>query len=276
MILNCRGTLHEFDGPIVMGILNLTPDSFYDGGKFTIQSTIVSQIDRMISEGAQIIDVGAMSSRPAAKLLSEKEELARLLPVLSIIKSNFPETLISIDTFNSEVVRACYDEGADILNDISGGSWDLKLFETVGELRMPYILMHIFGSFETMHDKKEYGNIIMEMMQYFVEKIRMLRQHGIQDIILDPGFGFSKSLENNFEVLQNLNVFKILDLPILAGISRKSMICKTLKISPDQALNGTTALNMLALQRGAKILRVHDVKEALETIELHKKFTNPY
>ncbi|NOT75669.1 MAG: dihydropteroate synthase [Cyclobacteriaceae bacterium] len=251
-----------------MGILNITPDSFYDGGKFADQNTILNQVRKMLEEGADFIDVGGYSSRPGAKNISVEEELGRVVPVIELITKNFPEAILSIDTFRSEVARKSIEAGASMINDISGGELDPKMFETVASLKVPYILMHMRGTPETMLTLTEYEDIIKEMVLYFQTKIRQLHLMGVKDIIIDPGFGFAKTIDQNFKILQHLNYFRILGQPILAGLSRKSMIWRTLETSSENALNGTTALNSIALVNGANILRVHDVKEAVECARL--------
>lgn len=254
-----------------MGILNITPNSFYDGGKFETDKAILSQVEKMLSEGADFIDIGACSSKPNAENVSENEELKRICPVVELILKKYPETIISIDTFRSEVARNCIENGAAIINDISAGNLDDKMMETVAKYGVPYIMMHMKGTPQTMQSLANYDNIIKEMLFYFSEKVALARNFGIKDLIIDPGFGFAKTLEQNFEVLQKLELFQLLELPILAGLSRKSMIYKTLDSTPENALNGTTALNMIALQKGAKILRVHDVKEANECVNLFNR-----
>jgi dihydropteroate synthase len=268
--VNCKGKLLDLSEPKVIGILNITPDSFFDGGKFTQEKSITRQVKKMLDEGADIIDIGAVSTRPGAEDVSEKEELKRLGPVLKHLVKKFPGTIFSVDTFRSNVVRMAIENGAAIINDISGGNFDKKMFETVGELKVPYILMHIRGTPKTMQNDPVYKNVVKELIIYLQKKIVQLKKSGVNDIIIDPGFGFGKTLENNFEILQKLSLFKMLDCPILAGVSRKSMINKILKTSPESALNGTTVLNTIALMNGASILRVHDVKPAKEAIELFK------
>lgn len=276
--INCNGILLDLSFPIVMGILNVTPDSFFDGGKYENEKVMLQQVESMIEEGAKIIDVGGMSSRPGADIIDEEEELLRVLPIIKKIKQNFPEIIISIDTVRSKVAKESVGLGASIINDISAGSLDEKLFETVAELNVPYILMHMQGEPGNMQQSPDYQDVTEEVLDFFIDKIGQLRALGVKDIILDPGFGFGKTIEHNYHLLNKLAIFKILDLSLLVGISRKSMIYKLLKITPQEALNGTSVLNMIALQNGAKILRVHDVKEAVETITLwnqlnHKPIT---
>jgi len=268
MTINCKGKLIDLATPKVMGILNLTPDSFYDGGKYKNDSEILSQVYTMLKHGATFIDIGAYSSRPDAKHISEDEELSRLLPIISIILKEFPEILLSIDTFRSQVAQQSIQAGAAIINDISAGKLDEKMLETVAKLKVPYILMHMKGTPQTMQQHTQYDNLIKEMLLYFSERIAKAKALGIIDVIVDPGFGFAKTREQNFELLNHLELFKMLDKPILSGISRKSMIYKTLENSPKEALNGTTVLNTIALQKGSSILRVHDVKEAVECVKL--------
>jgi dihydropteroate synthase len=251
-----------------MGILNVTPDSFYDGGRFRNTSSVMRQVDQMLEEGATFIDIGAYSSKPNADDVSQAEELQRILPVVELIIKNFPEILLSIDTFRSDVAKQCIDAGASIINDISAGHLDKNMLKTVAKLQVPYVMMHMRGTPKTMQQKTNYDNLLNEILFYFSERIAKARALGIIDLVIDPGFGFAKSLEQNYELLNKLELLKMTDLPILVGLSRKSMIYKTLNSSAENALNGTTALNTIALQKGANILRVHDVKEAMECIKL--------
>jgi len=251
-----------------MGILNLTPDSFYDGGKLTSETVILSQAEKMQNEGATFLDLGGYSSRPGADFVSETQELQRVLPVVELILKEFPEAILSIDTFRSNIAKHTIEIGAAIINDISAGSLDHKMFETIAQLQVPYIMMHMRGTPETMMQNTDYKELTKEIMFYFSEKIAKARSFGINDIIADLGFGFSKTTEQNFELLNELELFSMLDIPLLVGVSRKSMIHKTLAISAKEALNGSTALHAIAIQKGASILRVHDVKEAVETISL--------
>ncbi len=255
-----------------MGILNVTPDSFYDSGKFSSTTHLLNHVEQMISAGAAIIDVGGQSTRPKAETISVEEEIKRVVPVIELIHKKFPDTIISIDTFRSEVARQAVTVGASIVNDISGGSIDEKMFASVGALNVPYILMHMQGTPETMQQNPVYENVVKEVNEFFLNKIQFLREAGVKDIILDVGFGFGKNVEHNFSLLKHLSEFKIFDLPILAGISRKSMINRVLKTTPDEALNGTTVLNSIALMNGATILRVHDVTEARQAIELFNQY----
>lgn len=271
MTINCKGQLIDLTTPKVMGILNVTPNSFFDGGKYKNKSEILLQVEKMVQEGTTFIDIGGYSSKPNAEFVSEAEELQRIVPIVHLILEHFPETLISIDTFRSEVAKVCIENGAAIINDISAGNLDEKMMKTIGKYNVPYIMMHLRGTPQTMQTMTNYENIVKEIIFYFSEKVVKARSYGINDLIIDPGFGFAKTLEQNYEVLQKLELFEILELPLLAGFSRKSMIYKTLQISADEALNGTTVLNTVALSKGAKILRVHDVKEAMECVSLFNK-----
>ena len=253
-----------------MGILNITPDSFYDGGRFKDEKSILTQVDKLLKEGATFIDIGAYSSRPGADFVSENEELKRLIPIVNAVVKTFPKCLISIDSFRSRVIKTSVEAGAAMVNDISGGQLDPLMFEVVGALDVPYIMMHMRGTPQTMQQMTDYSDVIKEVYTYFSKRIELAKTHHIKDVILDLGFGFSKTLEQNFELLGMLDYYKNLNLPILAGVSRKSMIYKTLNTTADQALNGSTALHMVALQKGAKLLRVHDVKEAMECIQLYE------
>ena len=273
MTINCKGILIEVSTPKVMGILNCTPDSFFDGGKFKSEVDILNQVEKMLFEGATFIDIGGYSSKPGAEFVSELEETNRLLPVIDLVLKHFPKTILSIDTFRSNVAKKAIENGAALINDISAGSLDANMMKTVGELQVPYIMMHLRGTPKTMSGLTNYENITKEILFYFSEKIALARSFKINDLIIDPGFGFAKTLEQNYTVLNKLDLFKLLELPILAGISRKSMIYKVLETTAKESLNGTTVLNTLALQKGATILRVHDVKEAMETIKLTNFFT---
>ena len=258
----------KLDEPLVMGILNVTPDSFFDGGQNFSNEEIVRKVNAMEYEGAKIIDIGGYSSRPGAANISEEEELNRVLPIVKLIRSNFKDILISVDTFRSKIAEECFNAGANIINDISGGTLDNKMFDTVSKLKAPYVLMHIKGSPQDMQNNPTYSDVTKEVYQYFEEKIQELNTKGVYNIILDPGFGFGKTVEHNYELLKNLDQFSSLNLPVLVGFSRKSMINKVINTSPEEALNGTSVLNTLALTKGAKILRVHDAKEANECIQL--------
>ncbi|MDD2656046.1 MAG: dihydropteroate synthase [Patescibacteria group bacterium] len=255
----------------VMGVLNITPDSFYDGGKNTDQETIIKKVQTMMDDGATFVDIGGYSSRPGADYVSEEEELNRVIPVINLLVSKFPDIIISIDTFHSNVARQAIQAGASIINDISAGNMDEKMFTTVADLQVPYIMMHMQGTPQTMQDNPSYENICEEELQFFTEKINKLQKLGVKNIIIDPGFGFGKTVEHNYELLNNLQIFQKFGLPVLVGFSRKSMINKVINTTPEQALNGTTVLNTLGLTKDAQILRVHDVKEAKEVITLYKK-----
>ena len=271
MTINCKGQLIDLSSPKVMGILNCTPDSFYDGGKYKSENDVLNQVEKMLEDGATFIDIGAYSSKPNAVFVSEKEEENRLLPIIDLVLKNFPQTIISVDTFRSEIAKKAIENGVAIVNDISAGTLDSQMMSVVAKLQVPYIMMHMKGTPQTMQSLAQYENIVKEMMFYFSEKVSVARSLGINDIIVDPGFGFAKTLEQNFEIMQKLELFKMLDLPMLVGISRKSMIYKTLETNSENSLNGTTFLNAIALQKGAKILRVHDVKEAVECVKLYHK-----
>ncbi len=257
--------------PKVMGILNCTPDSFFDGGKYKAEAEFTRQAARIFSEGADFIDIGAYSTKPNAEFVSEEEELARMVPAVEMVLKHFPEAIISVDTFRAKVAKAAVEAGAAIVNDIAAGNLDDKMLQTVGELKVPYIMMHMRGTPQDMVKLTDYDDIIKEMLLYFSQKIAEARSYGIDDIVIDPGFGFAKTLQQNYEVLNKMELFKMTELPILAGLSRKSMIYKLLGITPQEALNGTTALNMVALTRGANILRVHDVKEAVEVVKMYSQ-----
>ncbi|WKB80485.1 dihydropteroate synthase [Cellulophaga lytica] len=269
MTINCNGNLIDLSTPKVMGILNLTPDSFYDGGSYKDENDIVTKVDKMLADGATFIDVGAYSSRPNATNISVDEEINRIVPVIKLLVKKFPGILLSIDTFRSAVAKACLENGAALINDISAGALDDKMMSVIAEYKVPYIMMHMRGTPETMQQLTEYTNVTLDIKQYFAKKLAQARALGIIDLVVDPGFGFAKTTEQNFSVLQNLDLFKTMNVPILAGISRKSMIYKTLDTTANNALNGTTALNTIALTKGANILRVHDVKEAIECITLY-------
>lgn len=274
MYINCKGRLIDFSTPKVMGILNLTSDSFYDGGHRESREEHLRQTEKMLKEGADFIDVGAYSSRPGATDISEAEELQRILPIVEMLVKEFPEILLSADTFRSEVARQCVEAGAAIVNDISAGNLDAKMMETVAQLQVPFIMMHMRGNPQTMKDLNEYKDLSQEIIFYFSEKIDRARALGINDLIIDPGFGFSKNIAQNFELLSQLDLFKNLNLPVLSGLSRKSLIYKTFNTTPDEALNGTTVLNTFSLMKGANILRVHDVKEAVECVKLVERLKN--
>lgn len=269
--INCKGRLLNLERPIVMGVLNVTPDSFYDGGRYHKNTVIEAQVGKMLEEGASIIDIGGMSSRPGAQLITVEEELKRVIHVIEFIHDSFPEAIISVDTIRSKVALEAVNAGASIVNDISAGRIDAQMYRTVKELGVPYILMHMQKKPEKMQIDPQYKNITLDILDFFIAELGKIRELGIIDVLIDPGFGFGKTIENNYELLSKLHVFKMLEVPILVGLSRKSMIYKVLDTIPDQALNGTTALHMVALQQGAKILRVHDVKPAVETIILFEQ-----
>ena len=269
--INCNGKLVDLSTPKVMGILNVTPNSFYDGGKHKNINTIIHQVDKMFSDGATFIDIGAYSSKPTADFVSEVDEINRLNFVLKEIVNTFPNIILSVDTFRANVAKIAIENGVAIVNDISAGLLDENMLPTVADLKVPYIMMHMRGNPQTMQTLTDYNDIVKEMIFYFSERVAKARSFGISDIIIDPGFGFAKTLEQNYEVLNKLELFSLLDLPLLAGISRKSMIYKVLEKTAKDALNGTTVLNTIAVQKGAKILRVHDVKDAVECIKLVDK-----
>lgn len=271
MTINCKGLLVDLSTPKVMGILNVTPNSFFDGGKYKNETEILSQAEKMLLDGATFIDVGAYSSKPNAEFVSEQDEISRIVPVVNLVLKQFPETIISIDTFRSEVAKASIESGAAIINDIAAGNLDDKMLEIIAKYNVPYIMMHMRGNPQTMQTLTDYDDIVKEMVFYFSEKVAMARSFGIDDLIIDPGFGFAKTIAQNYEVFQKMELFSMLELPLLVGISRKSMIYKTLDRTIENALNGTTVLNTLALTKGAKILRVHDVKEAVECVTLFNK-----
>lgn len=268
MTINCKGKLIDLTKPKVMGILNLTPNSFYDGGKYTNEDAIITQVEKMLAEGATFIDIGAYSSKPNAEFVAVEQELARIVPVVELLMQEFPQILISIDTFRSEVAEACIRNGAALINDISAGKLDDSMLAVIAQYNVPYIMMHMIGNPQTMQTFTQYNDLVKEILFYFSERIAAARSLGINDLIVDPGFGFSKTLEQNYELLHQLELFQQLDLPILSGISRKSMIYKALNCSASESLNGTTVLNTVALLKGANIIRVHDVKEAMECVTL--------
>ncbi len=264
-----KGCLYSLNKPKVMGILNLTPDSFFEGSRVpTDKKSVLMEAEKKIKEGADFLDLGGYSTRPGAAEISIEEEITRVIPAISEIKKNFPNTLLSVDTFRSQVAKAAIEAGAELVNDISAGNLDPEMLPLVAKLGVPYVAMHLKGTPQTMQQETNYSDLVPDVLAYFSKKVKQFSELGIKDAILDPGFGFAKTREQNFELLRNLSSLKRLGLPILVGVSRKSMIYKTLEISANEALNGTTALNMFALLQGADILRVHDVKEAKETIEL--------
>lgn len=269
--INCKGKLLSFSQPLVMGILNITPNSFFDGGQHNSMQNAVTQTKKMLDDGADIIDIGGYSSQPNADFVTEEMEIDRLIPVIDILVKMFPDIIISVDTFRAAVAEKAIEHGAAIINDISGGTLDENMFDVVGKHQVPYILMHMRGTPQNRQQFVDYDDLVSDIIYYFSERLEKAYQAGIKDVIIDPGFGFSKTLAQNYELLSKLNMFQHLDVPILAGVSRKSMIYNLLSISPKEALNGTTVLNTLALTKGADILRVHDVKEAIECVKIVKK-----
>lgn len=269
--LNCNNTLIDLSTPRVMGIINVTPDSFFDGGNLESSQALIDQAGKMIAEGASFLDVGGYSSRPGASEVSVAEETDRILPAIEALASHFPEVPISIDTFRSRVAKDAVEAGAALVNDISAGLLDDQMIPVVGQLQVPYIMMHMRGNPQTMTSLTQYEQLTVDILKYFSERIALARKAGINDLIVDPGFGFSKTPKQSFELVHKLELFGALDLPILVGISRKSMIYKTLGVSAGEALNGTSALHGILLSKGASILRVHDVKEAMECITLVEK-----
>jgi dihydropteroate synthase len=272
--LNLRGDVIDLSYPIVMGILNVTPDSFYDGGFHNDELRMLEKVGHMLTDGATIIDIGGYSSRPGAREVSEEEEIRRVVPAIRAIMKEYPDAYVSVDTFRSAVAEAAVSEGAVMVNDISAGSLDGKMFATVGKLKVAYVLMHMRGNPQTMQTLTGYDNILLEVIDFFQKKINELREYKVKDIIIDPGFGFAKTVDQNYDLLKHLNYFRLLNLPVLAGMSRKSMIYKKLNTTSEKALNGTTALNAIALMNRVSILRVHDVSEALEAITLFKTTYN--
>ena len=266
--LNAGGKIIDLSQPKVMGIINITPDSFFLGSRKQSESEILHQAEKMLNEGADFLDLGAYSSRPGAEDISVEEEKNRLIPAVKLINTHFPEAVISVDTFRATIAEKAINSGAHIINDISGGTLDEKMFETVGKLQVPYILMHMKGTPQTMKNLNQYDDIVQEISFYFSEKINQLKAFGAKDIVLDLGFGFAKNIEQNYFLLNHLSEFRMFGFPVLAGLSRKSMIWKALAIQPEDALNGTSILNTIALQNGASILRVHDVKEAKECVKI--------
>ena len=266
--LNCKGRLLIINEPIIMGILNATPDSFYSNSRKTSIDEALRLVEQMLNEGATIIDIGGQSTRPGSQQINNTEELNRVLPIISSIKAHFPEAYISVDTYHSPIAREAVQAGADIINDISGGTLDAAMLSTVASLQVPYVCMHLKGNIETMHAHFAYENVTREVLDFFIQQTEQCRLAGIHDVIIDPGFGFSKSIADNYRLLKELSTFQLLEKPILLGISRKSMIWKALHITPHEALNGTTVLHTLGLLNGATILRAHDVKEAAECISL--------
>lgn len=266
--LNCKGRLLVFDEPVVMGIINVTPDSFYSGSRQSSVDAVLHESEKMLKEGATILDVGGQSTRPGSVAIGADSELKRAIPVIEALTNHFPEAYISVDTYHAEVAKVAVEAGACIVNDISSGELDAKMIETVQSLRVPYIAMHLKGTPATMQQHAQYENVTREVLDYFIQKTEQCRLAGLHDVIVDVGFGFAKTIAHNFKLLKELNVFQMLDKPILVGLSRKSTIYKTLGTSAEEALNGTTVLHTISLLNGANILRVHDVKEAMETIKL--------
>ncbi len=271
-LINCKGILLDLRKPAIMGIINLTPDSFYDGGNHVSVNDVMDSVRTLIENGADLIDIGGQSTKPGAEKISAEDEWTRLQPALNAIHTEFPDIIISIDTFYSGVAKKAVEQGASIINDVSGGDFDKEMFDTVAQLNVPYILMHIKGTPQTMQDNPLYMNVIAEVMYYFGQKLSLLREKGVKDIIIDPGFGFGKTNDNNFQLLKHLPYFDSLDCPILVGMSRKSMVTRVLNTEPALALNGTTVLNTIALLNGASILRVHDASEAAEVRTLVLKY----
>lgn len=273
-VLTARGRGLELNRPLIMGILNLTPDSFYDGGKYSISEAVaVNRVKEMVQQGAEIIDIGGTSSKPGAPIIDPEVEQNRLMPFFDAVRKAFPDIWISIDTYHSSTAAMCLQNGADIVNDISAGTIDENIFKVTADFNCPYILLHMQGVPGTMQDEPVYSNVVDHISRFFREKIQLLNSKGVKQIILDPGFGFGKTVEHNYAILKELNKFQVeLKFPVLAGISRKSMINKVIKTKPEDALNGTTALHMIALMNGASILRVHDVKDARQTILLFEQY----
>ena len=274
MTINCTGKLVDLSTPKIMGILNVTPDSFYDGGVHNSEKKILDHVEKMLNDGAIFIDIGAYSSRPNGINIDEDEELNRVVPALELVNKKFPEAIISIDTFRSKVAETCLNSGASIINDISAGEMDKKMMKIVGKYNVPYVMMHMKGNPQNMIRKTNYDDMLKEIIKYFSKKINQAVSYKINDMIIDPGFGFAKDLKQNYDLLSNIDLLKILDKPIMVGISRKSMIYQSLKTSAKESLNGTTVLNTVSLIKGASILRVHDVKEANECIKLISALNN--
>jgi dihydropteroate synthase len=270
--MKIKGQFIDFSVPKVMGVLNVTPDSFYDGGRYTTEKKIASKVEKMILEGVDFIDVGAYSSQPGAAIISYEEEVRRLSETIKVLKSRFPAIIISIDTFRSGIARKMVEEyGADMINDISAGDMDKEMFSTIADLQIPYVMMHMQGTPQTMQKNPKYENVVKDIITVFAGKVEELKLLGVDDVILDPGFGFGKNLDHNYKLMNGLGLFAVLNKPIMVGVSRKSMIGKLLGCTPDEALNGTVVLNTVALMKGIDILRVHDVKEAVEAIKIVEK-----
>jgi dihydropteroate synthase len=274
--INCKGKLVNLEKPTVMGILNITNDSFFDGGKHNSVDNALFQTEKMLNEGATFIDIGAQSTRPGADIIGQDAELKEAIPIIEKLAEKFPEIIISIDTFRAEVAKQAIAAGATMINDVSGGEDDPQMFETVINLKVPYILMHKQGDYKTMQHNPTYQNVVTDIMNYFIPKVEYLKQNGVADVILDLGFGFGKNLEHNYELLNKMDRFKIFELPILVGISRKKMIQNIIEADAQHALNGTTVVNTIALTKGANILRVHDVKEAVEAVKIFEMLNYEY
>jgi dihydropteroate synthase len=272
--IKVKGQLLTIEKPIVMGIINITPDSFFAESRFSNDDKLIEKVAQHVHDGAEIIDLGAASSKPGALEISEEEEIIRLLPALKNISKHFPNLIISVDTYRANVAKIATENGADIINDISAGTTDANMFSTIAQLGVPYIMMHRQGTSATMQKNPTYHNVVKEVLDFFIEKVYLAKQVGINDLVIDPGFGFGKTVEHNYDLLKNLEVFQLLDVPVLVGLSRKAMINKVLGVDANKALNGTTVLNTLALNNGANILRVHDVKEAKEAVELYYFYKN--
>ena len=272
--LNCKGKIVDLTEPKLMGILNVTPDSFFDGGRYNNEKNVLERVEQMLLEGADFVDVGGMSTRPGAKSVGEAEELKRVVPVIELLTKKFAGIMISVDTYRAKVAREAIQAGAVMINDVSGGNLDENIFQVAGDAGVPYILMHMQGVPETMQEQPAYKDVVPEIVDYFLDKInKKLKEAGVKDIIIDPGFGFGKTLAHNYEILKNMDYFDVLELPRLIGVSRKSMICKALKVNPEGALNGTTVVHALALLKGVDILRVHDIKPAKEAIKILHYYT---
>ncbi len=272
--LNCKGRLLVIENPVVMGILNITPDSFYSGSRVPKKDEMLQKAGQMLKEEAVILDIGGQSTRPGSKRLTAEEEMDRVLPAVEVLKATYPDCFISVDTFYSAVAKASVNAGADIINDISAGELDDEMIPTVAALNVPYIAMHMKGTPDIMQSNPAYENVTREVVDYFITKVEQCKTAGIKDVVIDPGFGFGKTIQHNLQLLKNMEVFQMFHIPVLAGLSRKSTIWKTLGITSEEALNGTTVLNTIALQKGATILRVHDVKEAVEATKLFSAYTN--
>ncbi len=270
MTINCKGVLVDLSTPKVMGILNVTPDSFYQNGRTPDLDSLLRKAEKHLIEGATFLDLGGYSTQPGAKEVSVEEELGRIIPAVETLQKYFPDALLSIDTFRSEVAQKSIEAGAQMINDVSGGTLDEQMFSTIGQLQVPYILMHMKATPQTMHINPQYDDVVTEVNQFLLERVQQLQRLKVKDIILDPGFGFAKTLEHNYQLLDKMQLIGFEEFPILVGVSRKSMVYKLLNITAEESLNATNAVHMIALQKGAKILRVHDVKEAQQAIEIHQ------